>query len=176
LTRLREKFPNLFLILVPRHFERTKEVVRELQAIGTRFICRTDIPKEAALPPGKLECLLVNTTGELKYFYEQADVVYVGKSLTALGGQNPIEPAALGKAVVFGPNMQNFASVTRAFLAAEAVVQVADAAGLERAVEELLRDKQRRMELGERARRVVEQNLGATDRTVQLIVDGLSGC
>jgi 3-deoxy-D-manno-octulosonic-acid transferase len=176
LTRLREKFPNLFLILVPRHFERTKEVVRELQAIGTRFICRTDIPKEAALPPGKLECLLVNTTGELKYFYEQADVVFVGKSLTALGGQNPIEPAALGKAVVFGPNMQNFASVTRAFLAAEAVVQVADAACLERAVEELLRDKQRRMELGERARRVVEQNLGATDRTVQLIVDGLSGC
>ncbi len=63
-----------------------------------------------------MDCLLVNTTGELKFFYEPATVVFVGKSLTAIGGQNPIEPGALGKAIVFGPNMQNFADITRAFL------------------------------------------------------------
>jgi 3-deoxy-D-manno-octulosonic-acid transferase len=62
-----------------------------------------------------LDCLLVNTTGELKFFYEPATVVFVGKSLTAFGGQNPIEPGAQGKAIIFGPNMQNFTDITRAF-------------------------------------------------------------
>ena len=173
LTRLRRRFPELFLILVPRHFERTKEVMRELETHGVKFICRSDISPDGAATPGPFECLLVNTTGELKFFYEHATVVFVGKSLTALGGQNPIEPAALGKAVVFGPNMQNFASPVRAFLKNQAVAQVADAAGLEAALGELLADEARRRELGERAREVVRQNLGATERTVKLIVDGI---
>jgi len=171
--RLRRRFPDLFLVLVPRHFERTKEVVRELETRGVKFICRSDIPTGDPIAPGKLECLLVNSTGELKYFYEQATVVFVGKSLTAEGGQNPIEPAALGKPVVFGPNMQNFAFATRTFLASQAVVQVQDAAGLEAALAKLLADERRRSELGARARQVVQQNLGATERTVRLILDGL---
>jgi 3-deoxy-D-manno-octulosonic-acid transferase len=174
LVRLRRRFPELFLVLVPRHFERTKEVTRELETRGVKYICRTDIPAADPIPTGQLECLLVNSTGELKFFYEQAAVVFVGKSLAALGGQNPIEPAALGKAVVFGPNMQNFASAARAFLSARACVQVEDAAGLETAIAELLADERRRSELGARARQVVQQNLGATERTVQLIVDGIS--
>ncbi len=173
LPRLRRKFPGLFLILVPRHFERTKEVVHELETRGIKFICRTDIPESEPIAPGKLECLLVNSTGELKYFYELASVVFVGKSLTAEGGQNPIEPAALGKAVVFGPNMQNFATAVQAFLANQAVVQVQDAAGLESSLADLLTDERKRQELGERAREVVRQNVGATERTVRLILEGL---
>jgi 3-deoxy-D-manno-octulosonic-acid transferase len=173
LTRLRPRFPDLFLILVPRHFERTRDVVRELETRGIKFICRTDIPAGDPVAPGKLECLLVNTTGELKFFYQEATVVFVGKSLTARGGQNPIEPAALGKPVVFGPNMQNFATAAQAFLAQQAAVQVADAAGLEAALAELLADERRRAELGERARQVVQQNLGATARTAQFILEGL---
>ena len=125
------------------------------------------------LPAGGLDCLLVNSTGELKFFYEVADIVFVGKSLTAKGGQNPIEPAALGKAVVFGPNMQNFTSIVRAFLAAQAVVQVKDAGELERTVAELLSDDRRRADLGARALGVVRQNLGATERTVELICERL---
>ncbi len=173
LLRLRRRFPDLFLVLVPRHFERTKEVVRELETRGVKFICRTDIPAADPIAPGQFECLLVNSTGELKFFYEQATVVFVGKSLTAEGGQNPIEPAALGKPVLFGPNMQNFAFATRAFLSNEAVVQVPDAAGLETALADLLADERRRSELGARARQVVQQNLGATERTVRIILDGL---
>ncbi len=172
LPRWRARFPNLFLILVPRHMERTKEVVRDLEARGTKFILRTSTPSTPPAP-GTFECLVVNTTGELKFFYEHASVVFVGKSLTALGGQNPIEPAALGKAVVFGPNMQNFVAVTRSLLAGNAVVQVPDAAGLEAAVAELLGDEARRNELGRRALGVVEKNLGATGRTVELILERL---
>jgi 3-deoxy-D-manno-octulosonic-acid transferase len=173
LPRLRRRFPELFLVLVPRHFERTKEVVRELETRGIKFICRSDIPAGDAIAPSHLECLLVNSTGELKFFYEQATVVFVGKSLTAHGGQNPIEPAALGKPVIFGPNMQNFASAGRAFLDGGAAVQVLDAAELERVLAELLADEGRRSVLGARAREVVQQNLGATERTVRFIVEGL---
>jgi 3-deoxy-D-manno-octulosonic-acid transferase len=173
LPRLRSRFPNLFLVLVPRHFERTREVMRELESRQVKFICRSEISAEKSAAPGQLECLLVNTTGELKFFYQHATVVFVGKSLTAEGGQNPIEPAALGKPVVFGPNMQNFATVTQAFVNHQAVIQVPDAAGLETALGELLADERRREELGARAKQVVEQNLGATERTVQLILQTL---
>ena len=173
LIRLRRRFPDLFLVLAPRHFERTREVSRELETRCVKFICRTDIPAGGPIATRRFDCLLLNTTGELKFFYEQATVVFVGKSLTAHGGQNPIEPAALGKPVVFGPHMENFASAAQAFVSGRAAVQVPDAAGLEAALAELLSDERRRAELGARAREVVQQNLGATDRTVQLIVEGL---
>ncbi|MCI0539693.1 MAG: hypothetical protein L0Z50_31175, partial [Verrucomicrobiales bacterium] len=101
--QLRGQFPDLFLILVPRHFERGKEVGQQLREGGTKFIYRTEIGPDTRFKPGELECLLVNTTGELRYFYEPASVIFIGKSLTAAGGQNPIEPAALGKAILFGP-------------------------------------------------------------------------
>jgi 3-deoxy-D-manno-octulosonic-acid transferase len=171
--RLRRRFPELFLVLVPRHFERTAEVGQELEARGVRFMRRSEIDAGKRLASGELECLLVNSTGELKFFYEAADVVFVGKSLTAEGGQNPIEPAALGKAVVLGPNMQNFTSIVRAFLSAQGVVQVRDAGELEKTFAELLSDDRRRAELGARALGVVQQNLGATERTVELISERL---
>jgi 3-deoxy-D-manno-octulosonic-acid transferase len=173
LPRLRRRFPDLFLILAPRHFERAAEVARELERRGIQFIRRTDIPDGGPMAPGRFDCLLVNSTGELKFFYEQATVVFVGKSLTAIGGQNPIEPAALGKPVLFGPHMENFASAAQAFVAGQAAAQVADAAALETALAELLSDERHRAGLGARARQIVQQNLGATERTVRLILDGL---
>jgi 3-deoxy-D-manno-octulosonic-acid transferase len=171
LPRLRERFPDLFLILVPRHFERAAAVGQELEMHGIKFIRRSDITAETRLAPGAVQCLLVNSTGELKFFYEQAALVFVGKSLTARGGQNPIEPAALGKAMVFGPNMQNFASVTRAFLAGQGAIQVRTAAELEQAFTQLLADDALRACLGEKAQRVFQDNLGATRRTVEMILE-----
>ncbi len=168
--RLRVKFPNLFLILAPRHFERAKNLGKQLAKSGVKLFYRTDITSTTRLAPGSIECLLVNTTGELMNFYQAASVVFVGKSLTANGGQNPIEPAALGKATVFGPNMQNFEDVARIFLAQRAVIQVPDAAELEKVFAELLGSEARRRELGERAATVVRENMGAVDRTVEMIV------
>jgi 3-deoxy-D-manno-octulosonic-acid transferase len=171
LPRLRGRFPDLFLILVPRHFERAGAVGQELEARGVKYIRRSDITPETRLAPGAVQCLLVNSTGELKFFYEQAALVFVGKSLTARGGQNPIEPAALAKAMVFGPNMQNFASVTQAFLTGQGAIQVRTAAELEKVFAELLADEGRRARLGERARQVVQDNLGASRRTVEMILE-----
>jgi len=171
--RLREKFPKLFLILVPRHFERCKDLALKLKARGVKFICRNDIFPTTQLPPGEVDCLLVNTTGELKFFYEPATVVFVGKSLTAIGGQNPIEPGAQGKTIVFGPNMQNFADITRNFLKKDAAVRVKDPDELERALGELLANPARRAELGRNAQKVVAENLGAVERTVEMILPHL---
>lgn len=173
--RLRAKFPKLVLILVPRHFERARDVGRALSTAGVKYMYRSEITPETRRSAGSLQCLLVNTTGELRFFYEQATVVFVGKSLTAKGGQNPIEPAALGKPVVFGPNMQNFADVVRIFLKQDGVVQVRNAAELEKTLGELLADPVRREQLGRNAQRVVQENQGAVERTVDLIVRELEG-
>jgi len=173
LPRLRRRIPELFLILVPRHFERAKDAGQELAARGIPFVYRSEITSEKPFAPDELQCLLVNTTGELRFFYKYAALVFVGKSMTVEGGQNPIEPAAYGKAMVFGPNMQNFKAVAGAFLAERAALQVPDAAGLEQAIAELLGDDRRRSEMGARALEVVRQNLGATGRTVQLIAERL---
>ena len=171
--RLRRRFPDLFLVVVPRHFERGKEAGRDLATHGVKFVYRSELSASSQYRPGELNGLLVNTTGELKYFYEHARVIFVGKSLTAEGGQNPIEPGALAKPMVFGPNMQNFEAITRALLDGDGAVQVRDAAGLERALEEILADPARAATLGRNALKVVKENLGAIDRTVEMIVQHL---
>ena len=171
--RLREKFPKLFLVLVPRHFERCKDIGQTLKARGVKFVFRSEIFAGTHLPPAGLDCLLVNSTGELKFFYEPATVVFVGKSLTAIGGQNPVEPAAQGKAVVFGPNMQNFTDITRSLLRQNAAVQVNSPEELERALGELLADAPRRAALGRAALALVAENLGAVERTVEMILPHL---
>jgi len=171
--RLRKQFPDLYLVLVPRHFERSRDAGRALKERGVKFIYRSDVSSDTQLPPGEVDCLLVNSTGELKFFYDHATVIFVGKSLTAEGGQNPIEPAAVGKPVVFGPNMQNFADVVRNFLAQDGAVQVRDTAELGKTLAELLANETRRAELGRNAVKVVGANLGAINRTVDMIIKHL---
>ncbi len=173
--RLRERVPDLFLVLVPRHFERSREVGRELEARRVKYVYRSEISTKTQHREGEIECLLVNTTGELKFFYEHATVIFVGKSLAAEGGQNPIEPAVLGKAMVFGPNMQNFTEAARNFVARDGAVQVRNAAELEAALDLLLSDAARRGRLGQNALSVVRENLGAIDRTVDMILRHLEG-
>jgi 3-deoxy-D-manno-octulosonic-acid transferase len=172
-ARLRGKFPKLFLIIVPRHFERTRNITPQLRAAGVRFICRNEIIPGTQLRAGEVDCLLVNTTGELMFFYEHANLVFVGKSITAIGGQNPIEPAALGKAVVFGPNMQNFTDIVRILLKHNAAVQVKSPDQLEKVFGELLEDPARRAELGRQALAAVAENLGAVERTVEMLLPQL---
>jgi len=171
--RLRQRFPKLFLVLVPRHFERTRLVGGQLAKRGLKLFYRSEIGAETRLAPGLVDCLLVDTTGELMNFYQCATVAFVGKSLSAQGGQNPIEPAALGKPTVFGPNMGNFRDVVRIFLARRGAIQVRDAAELERTFEALLADPARRERLGVTAQQIVRENQGAVARTVEMMVEPL---
>lgn len=172
--RLRKRFPELFLVIVPRHFERGRDVGRDVGAKGVKFAYRSEVGAQTQLRLNEVECLIVNSTGELKYFYEDAAVIFVGKSITAAGGQNPIEPAALGKPVVFGPNMQNFADAVSGLLAQDGAIQVRDAAELEKVFGDLLASPERCAQLGVNAQKFVQGNLGAIDRTVEMIVKKIS--
>jgi len=168
--RLKNVFPDLFLVVVPRHFERGKEAGRDLSQQGVRFIYRSEITIHKQCRPDEFDCLLVNTTGELKYFYEHATVIFVGKSLTAEGGQNPIEPGALAKPMIFGPNMQNFEAIAKQLVECDGALQVTNVDQFEAALAKLLGSPERREALGRNALRVVRENLGAIDRTVDMIV------
>lgn len=160
---LRATFPSLFLVLAPRHPERTKEVLAVAERCGVRVTLRTQPPQPGA------DCLLLNTTGELKAFYEAATVIFVGKSLRGRGGQNIIEAAATGAPVLFGPAMQNFEAIADDFVRAGAGVQVADEKALRSALEELLAKPERRREIAEHARQVIAQGSGATERTLEAL-------
>jgi len=166
--RLRQHHDNLFLILVPRHVERAGEVVQTLEEQGLSYARRSLIDElaEERRPP---EVLFIDTTGELRNFYSVADIIFVGKSLTEHGGQNPIDPAMYGRAVIVGPNMENFPAVMTEFARNNAIVQVEDRHALEQTLTQLLEDPAARDELGLRAARTVEQNRGVIERTVELL-------
>jgi len=167
---LREHFPRLFLVVVPRHFERARDVSLALEKCGIKFAFRSKITPATKFDAGMLDCLIVDTTGELMNFYQTATVVFVGKSISAKGGQNPIEPAAIGRATVFGPNMQNFSDVANIFVRGNGVVQVRDAKELEHVLIELFNNADRRSELGATAQAIVRENQGALLRTAKLIL------
>jgi len=173
LADLRAKFPRLFLVLVPRHVERTREVVDLAKRKQVKFILRSEINSRLEQTAKPYDCLIVNSTGELKWFYKIATVIFVGKSLVGVGGQNIVEAAASGHPVVFGPNMQNFRAIAREFVAQGACIQVADADGLHRAVQGLFEDPDRRRSIVEAAHRVIESNVGATTRSINLIARAL---
>ena len=169
-VRLKHIFPDLFMVVVPRHFERGKEAGRDLTQQGVRFVYRSEITVNKQYKPDEFDCLLVNTTGELKYFYEHATAIFIGKSLTAEGGQNPIEPGALAKPIIFGPNMQNFEAIAKQLVERDGAVQVHNVEQLEAALAKLLGSPERREALGRNAQAVVRENLGAIERTVDMIV------
>lgn len=158
---LRKSCPELFLIIVPRHFERAAGVAAQLEKTGLQVARRTQSP-----PPGHSDVLLVDTTGELRDWYACATVVFIGKSLCAKGGQNPAEPVAAGVPVIFGPNMQNFATLARQFLRHAGAIEIHDGESLKSAVSRLLNDPDLRASMAANAGRCLDVHRGATARTV----------
>src|SRR5262249_31163883 len=115
------------------------------------------------------DCLLLDTTGELQRWYGIATVVFIGKSLTAFGGQNPVEPLLAGKPVVFGPHMENFATLAKTLVSNAGAIQVGDADSLERAIANLLRDSEARQRLVHNGHAALSEHKGATARTAALV-------
>jgi 3-deoxy-D-manno-octulosonic-acid transferase len=113
--------------------------------------------------------LLLDTIGELAAVFQYASVVFMGGSLVPKGGHNVLEPARHQKPIIFGPHMENFRDMARLFLEAKAAVQIQSAAELAPAVRKLLGNPDQASELGRRARAIVEQNTGATDRVLRFL-------
>lgn len=169
---LRSQFPDLTLFVAPRHVERASRVRKKLEALslGVRFVSEMNFAADA-----NPDCLLLDKTGELQHWYPIATVAFVGKSLLARGGQNPVEPIVAGVPVILGPHMENFAALAEALVAHDGAIRVKDAEQLKRAVGELLSDVDRRRALVRNAEAVIGQHRGATKRTAQLIVDLTTG-
>jgi 3-deoxy-D-manno-octulosonic-acid transferase len=164
--RLRQQFPSLRLFIAPRHVERLREIRAQLDALRLHAALASEALAHGGL---KADCLLLDTTGELQRWYGIATVVFVGKSLTAHGGQNPVEPILAGKPVVFGPHMENFATLAKTLVSKNGAIQVHDISSLERALTELLSDAQARHRLVQNAHEVLSAHHGATARAATLI-------
>ncbi|MEP7016215.1 MAG: 3-deoxy-D-manno-octulosonic acid transferase [Verrucomicrobiota bacterium] len=164
---LRREFVELLLVIAPRHTERTAEVHRALEGSGFRVALRSQSP----IVDRAIDCLLIDSTGELRDWYGIATVAFVGKSLVGRGGQNPAEAILAGKPVLFGPHMENFALLAESLLAAHGAIQINSATELRRALASLLPDPERREEMVQNARGVLDAHRGATARTARLVVD-----
>jgi len=164
--RLRQKFPSLCLFIAPRHVERVPEIRRQLEALSLDVRLASEAANHGDAEP---DCVILDTTGELQGWYGIATVVFMGKSLTTHGGQNPVEPIAAGKPIIFGLHMENFATLAKALVSKSGAIQVRDADALDRAAEKLLHDSQARQQLVQNAREVLNEHRGATARTAALI-------
>lgn len=169
------RFADLRLVIVPRKPERFDEVAGLIAAEGFGVVRRS---RGSAPPPSSaMPIILGDTIGELRKFYALADVVFVGRTLVDLGhrqhGSDMIEPAAGAKPVVVGPFTANFAEAMNCFRQADAMVVVQNARELEGAIETLLTDSARAKAMGLRAREVVRNQQGATQRHAGIILDTL---
>jgi 3-deoxy-D-manno-octulosonic-acid transferase len=168
-------FPQLILVLVPRHPERFAEVAATLDRRGVKWQRRSVLQDAAAglskvaagLPTEPPRILLVDVVGELGAWWGTAQIAFVGGSLGNRGGQNMIEPAAYGAAVCFGPNTWNFKDVVELLLRGEAAVVVRSVSELQHFVGQCLTDPPFAQSLGQRAALLVQQQQGATDLTMQ---------
>lgn len=162
---IRERFPNLRLVLVPRHVERTPELTKLFaeKYSELKFQLFTEMTQEPC------DVLLVNVTGELMKLLAVADVVYVGKGLCGnKGGHNIIEPAVYGKPVLHGPAMGNFKDVVAVFKEQGGTIEVNEET-LESVVIDLFTDANRCQKLGQEALKTVQDSRGAIERTLNLL-------
>lgn len=169
--RLLAADPNLALVLAPRHPERFASVVALLEQSGIPWVRRSEWRTQAEdsieqIRPGQI--VLLDTIGELASIYSLAAVAFVGGSVVAAGGHNPLEPAQFGVPIVMGPNYVNFRAITEDLLAQDAL-RIAPRDELAATLIELLQDRQAAQAMGERARKVFDQQAGATERSVTAI-------
>ena len=166
---LNKKFPRLRLLIAPRHIERAGEVEESVKRLGLESV---RVSKYQSVKVSGV--LILDTIGQLKDIYTIATVVFVGGSLVKHGGQNPIEPASLGKPVIFGPHMFNFKNITDVLLKSAAAIQIADEKELAARLSILLADPDMRKALRENAGRAILENRGATQRNLDVIKELIS--
>jgi 3-deoxy-D-manno-octulosonic-acid transferase len=172
--RIRQRHPHVRLILVPRHRERFAAVAELIRSKGCGVVRRSALRDSGnSEEPGRGNGTigLLDTIGELSHGWGLADIAFVGGSFGSRGGQNMIEPAAYGAAIVFGPNTWNFRDVVSCFHQEQACVQLSSPAELLPEFERLVSDGTCRRRIGDAARTVVLNNQGATQLTVQMIQD-----
>jgi 3-deoxy-D-manno-octulosonic-acid transferase len=184
---LKKDFPDLNLIIAPRHPKRFKAVEDMLRTKGISFVKRSEFrPSNPPIPllvkggEGgflelqvlKGEIILLDTVGELSAIYGVSDIAVIGKSFKGYGGQNPLEPAYWGKAILCGPHMENFPAI-QDFYKAGAAIKVKEEE-LYSKIKELLTMPEKAMDIGLKARDLYKKNSGAVERAMEIIAGYIS--
>jgi 3-deoxy-D-manno-octulosonic-acid transferase len=172
--RLAKSFPDLKLLIGPRHPQRSESIVKLvnkhplLEAIRISQLSRLTA---AGRPEGRKQIFILDTIGQLMYFYAISDIVFVGGSLVKSGGHNILEPASLGKPILFGKYMFNFRDITDMFLKNNAGIMVDNSRELEDNLRNLLENGSLAARLGKACREVILKNQGATARNAEAITE-----
>ena len=169
--RLKAAHPDLCLISAPRDPTRAEAVRRIFASAGieTRTLARLESGED-----NPFDVLVIDRIGQLKRLYALAELAVVGGSLVNRGGHNPLEPAAVGIPVLFGPHMSDFREIAGLLISGGGALEIPGTPRLNETLQALLDDKNRRADMGRAARETVLANRGAVDRTVALIADGVS--
>ncbi len=167
--KLKDKFDNLKLILIPRHAERGKEIENILKDNDVAYNRRS---QQKIAKKGNIDCLLADTTGEMLSFMNLSDIVIMGKSIAGHDeGHNLIEPALLNKPIITGSKLKNFRVLLNMLKDKEAIVTISSDDELESAICAFIEDKSKRIEYGNRAQKTIAQHAGATDRIIKKIIN-----
>ena len=158
---LSSEFPRLKLLIAPRHIERSGEVEDAARSAGFDPVLVLSIRNS--------NVFILDMIGQLRDVYSIATIVFVGGSLVPHGGQNPVEPAALGKPVIFGPHMFNFREISASLLDSGAAILIKGPKELSGSIKSLLLDPVKRSEMAKRAGSVIADKRGATDRNIKEI-------
>jgi len=163
---LRARFPELLTIVAPRHPQRGADVATFAAGLGLRPSRRS----QGLQPDRATDVYVADTVGELGIFYRLSSLVLMGGSLVPHGGQNPIEPAKLGAAILHGPHVHNFADVYAAIDRAGGALPVADGEALTAALADLLVDTALTREMARAGAETVESLSGALERTLSAVM------
>jgi 3-deoxy-D-manno-octulosonic-acid transferase len=169
---LRISFPDLRLLVAPRHPERSESLVKLINKypfLQARRISQLPRLNASNAPEAHKQVFILDTIGQLMYFYAIADIVFVGGSLVKNGGHNILEPASLGKPILFGRHMFNFRDIADMFVKNNAGIMVNDPQELEIELKKILEDKLKIIELGNASRKVILENQGATAKNTEAI-------
>jgi len=164
-VKLKQHFGELRLIIVPRHIERSESIARELAGLGLSCLLRSKLDGNQKL--AKDQILIVDTIGELGFWWGLAEIGFVGGSFGNRGGQNMLEPAALSVATCFGPRTRNFRQIVELLLESNGAIQLLDQSQLTEFVQRCLENPAWRKQLAENGSRTVALHQGATLLTIE---------
>ena len=164
-TRLLETVPDALLVLVPRYPERFESAAQLAQASGLTTVLRSQSESTGR----EVQCLVIDAMGELMTYYACADVAYVGGSVGDQGGHNPLEPAALGKPVLFGRNMVNAREIADQLMECHAAKEISSSDHLCEALTQLFQQDDMRNQMGQAGQQLIERNKGALDSSLAAI-------
>ena len=169
--RILQTYPKLRLLIAPRHVDRAPEVRKIVEAGGFQVALRSELDG----PPPDDRVLILDTVGELAQVYSAADAVFIGGTFCARGGQNMLEPAALGKPIVSGPSLENFREIADRLVEAGAMKVVDNPIDLGMAVGSLVKEPALAAKAGLKGKDVVESGRGALAATADLVCGLLPG-